>query len=201
MRFADAVAGRLRSHGLAGRTVTIKVRFHDFRTITRSATLPTADRRRHGHRPGGQGLLGHVDPRAGRAAAGGARERPHERRARTSSASTTPERRRGPRPNRAVDEIRARFGAGAIGPAAIANGAGPAGQAPGRAAMGPGRAASQCPPTRYEPGRGRRTRIRDGRWNAHCVRRRAADRSGLPPRPRRGPVFGHVVERRTAVRN
>ena len=27
---------------MAGRTVTIKVRFHDFRTITRSVTLPSA---------------------------------------------------------------------------------------------------------------------------------------------------------------
>jgi DNA polymerase-4 len=38
VRMADAVAGRLRRHGLAGRTVTLKVRFGDFRTITRSAT-------------------------------------------------------------------------------------------------------------------------------------------------------------------
>jgi len=39
VRMADAVAARLRDHGLVGRTVTIKVRFHDFRTITRSITL------------------------------------------------------------------------------------------------------------------------------------------------------------------
>jgi DNA polymerase-4 len=38
VRMADAVAARLRSAGLAGRTVTLKVRFGDFRTITRSAT-------------------------------------------------------------------------------------------------------------------------------------------------------------------
>ncbi len=41
VRMADAVAARLRAHGLTGRTVTIKVRFHDFRTITRSVTPPT----------------------------------------------------------------------------------------------------------------------------------------------------------------
>jgi DNA polymerase-4 len=40
VRMADAVAGRLRRAGLGGRTVTIKVRFHDFSTITRSHTLP-----------------------------------------------------------------------------------------------------------------------------------------------------------------
>ncbi len=42
VRMADAVAARLRDHGYSGRTVTVKVRFHDFRTITRSLTLPTA---------------------------------------------------------------------------------------------------------------------------------------------------------------
>lgn len=39
-RMAERVGGRLRDKGLAGRTVTIKVRYHDFRTITRSATVP-----------------------------------------------------------------------------------------------------------------------------------------------------------------
>jgi DNA polymerase-4 len=40
VRLSDAVAARLRAAGLAGRTVTIKVRFGDFRTITRSRTVP-----------------------------------------------------------------------------------------------------------------------------------------------------------------
>lgn len=39
VRLADAVAARLRERRLAGRTVTLKVRFADFRTITRSRTL------------------------------------------------------------------------------------------------------------------------------------------------------------------
>ncbi len=38
VRMADAVASRVRRHSLPGRTVTIKVRFGDFSTITRSAT-------------------------------------------------------------------------------------------------------------------------------------------------------------------
>jgi len=42
LRMAERVGSRLRRHGLAGRTVTLKVRFPDFRTITRSATLPEA---------------------------------------------------------------------------------------------------------------------------------------------------------------
>jgi DNA polymerase IV len=41
VRMADGVAWRLRRAGLAGRTVTLKVRFADFQTITRSSTLPT----------------------------------------------------------------------------------------------------------------------------------------------------------------
>jgi DNA polymerase-4 len=39
---ADRVAGRLRSAGRAGRTVTVRVRFGDLRSITRSVSLPVA---------------------------------------------------------------------------------------------------------------------------------------------------------------
>ncbi|HEX2193054.1 MAG TPA: DNA polymerase IV [Acidimicrobiales bacterium] len=42
VRLADAVVARLRNGALAGRTVTLKVRFGDFRTITRSRTEPEA---------------------------------------------------------------------------------------------------------------------------------------------------------------
>jgi len=38
-RQAGQVAERLRKHGLSGRTVTIKVRLHDFTTLNRSSTL------------------------------------------------------------------------------------------------------------------------------------------------------------------
>ncbi len=40
VRQADAVGRRLRAAGQAGRTITLKVRFGDFTTITRSVTLP-----------------------------------------------------------------------------------------------------------------------------------------------------------------
>ena len=40
LRLAERTAARLRRDGRAGRTVTIKVRFADFTTITRSRTLP-----------------------------------------------------------------------------------------------------------------------------------------------------------------
>ena len=39
LRHADRLAGRLRSAGVSGRTVTLKIRFADFSTITRSVTL------------------------------------------------------------------------------------------------------------------------------------------------------------------
>jgi DNA polymerase IV len=42
LRLAEKTAGTLRSRGLRGRTVSIKVRFADFTTITRSRTLPVA---------------------------------------------------------------------------------------------------------------------------------------------------------------
>jgi DNA polymerase-4 len=38
-RQAGEVAERLRKHGLSGRTVSIKVRLHDFTTLSRSSTL------------------------------------------------------------------------------------------------------------------------------------------------------------------
>ena len=39
---ADRVGGRLRAGGLAGRTVTVRVRFADLRAITRTMTVPVA---------------------------------------------------------------------------------------------------------------------------------------------------------------
>jgi DNA polymerase IV len=40
VRMADSVGRRLRAAGVVGRTVTVKVRFGDFKTITRSRTVP-----------------------------------------------------------------------------------------------------------------------------------------------------------------
>ena len=42
VKLSEEVAFQLRSHGLSGRTVTVKVRFGDFRLITRSHTLAVA---------------------------------------------------------------------------------------------------------------------------------------------------------------
>ena len=42
LRLSARVAGRMRSAGVTCRTITLKVRFADFTTITRSRTLPEA---------------------------------------------------------------------------------------------------------------------------------------------------------------
>ena len=42
LRHCDRLSGRLRRQGFAGRTITLKLRFGDFTTLTRSATVPVA---------------------------------------------------------------------------------------------------------------------------------------------------------------
>ena len=42
LRLSHRVTGRMRAAGVAGRTVTIRIRFADFTTITRSRTLSEA---------------------------------------------------------------------------------------------------------------------------------------------------------------
>ena len=42
LRHADRLAGRLRAAGVAGRTLTVKLRFADFTTVTRSVTMGSA---------------------------------------------------------------------------------------------------------------------------------------------------------------
>ena len=42
MHLSEKVSRRLREDGLSGRTVTLKIRFSDFRTLTRSVTLCAA---------------------------------------------------------------------------------------------------------------------------------------------------------------
>ena len=39
MQLTEQVAARCRQHGFAGKTVNLKIRYHDFRTLTRSKTL------------------------------------------------------------------------------------------------------------------------------------------------------------------
>jgi len=41
LRMADRTASRMRKQGMLGRTISISIRFADFRELTRSATMPT----------------------------------------------------------------------------------------------------------------------------------------------------------------
>ncbi|MDQ3147930.1 MAG: DNA polymerase IV [Actinomycetota bacterium] len=120
VRLADAVAGRLRRAGLAARTVQLKVRFGDFRTITRSTTSAEAfdtgaDVTRLACR-----LLADVDPSPGVRLLGvsvsqlgpaAARQLSLEETGRASWTAATG----------AVDLIRGRFGDDAIVPATLAD--------------------------------------------------------------------------------
>jgi DNA polymerase-4 len=65
VRLADAVAARLRAHGRIARTVTLKVRFNGFTTITRAATLATPGDTAHGLVEALSPLLANVDPGPG----------------------------------------------------------------------------------------------------------------------------------------
>ena len=65
VRMADAVASRLRKADLAGRTVTLKIRFHDFHTITRAQTLERATATATDIANVAKELLRHVDPAPG----------------------------------------------------------------------------------------------------------------------------------------
>ncbi len=143
VRQADAVAGRLRAHGLESRTVVLKVRYGDFTTITRSATLPEPIRSGPALADAARRLLDTLDVSPGVRLLG------------VAAAGLGPE---GPRQltlgggqqggdelgwddaSRAVDGIRERFGDAAIGPA---RSLGPRGLRPvgrGDQAWGPDRA-------------------------------------------------------------
>ncbi len=65
VRLADAVAARLRAHGRTARTLTLKVRFAGFETITRSTTVAGALSTAHAIVAAVEPLLHAVDPSPG----------------------------------------------------------------------------------------------------------------------------------------
>lgn len=126
VRMADAVGQRLRDAEIAGRTVTLKVRFGDFTTITRSATQPG---------PVDSGieiariakvLLSQIDPTPGIRLLGvgvhgltgdSNRQLTLDLEGHEPTSST-----RQSDADTAIDDIRRRFGDDAIGPASLAEG-------------------------------------------------------------------------------
>jgi DNA polymerase-4 len=118
VRMSDAVAQRLRNHHLTGRTVTIKVRFHDFRTITRSVTLPAAVDTGPVIARAAKELLDVIDPSSGVRLLGVSVSNLMDDAARQLSLDDAAH------PgwddaSRAVDDIRRRFGDDAIVPATL----------------------------------------------------------------------------------
>src|SRR3954462_15533825 len=65
VRLSDAVAARIRAHGNAARTLTLKLRFAGFETITRSVTVATGVSTAHAIVAAVQPLLQAIDPSPG----------------------------------------------------------------------------------------------------------------------------------------
>jgi DNA polymerase-4 len=120
LRLSDRTAGRLRAKGLCGRTVTLKVRFSNFSTITRSKTLDAEVDAASEIYAIARDLYLKLDP-----------ERPRIRLLGVSitGLAAGPARRQldllepagagWPEASDAVDRIRERWGTGAVGPATL----------------------------------------------------------------------------------
>ncbi len=114
VRQADAVAARLRRHGRGARTITLKVRFAGFTTVTRSTTLPSAVSTGPELVAALRPLLRALDVSPGVRLLGVATSNFADPSQQLSllDAPSEPDRAAG-----AIDEIRDRFGDAAIGPA------------------------------------------------------------------------------------
>jgi DNA polymerase-4 len=123
---ADGVAGRLRGQGKVARTVTLKVRFADFQTITRATTLAAPTATAHGIVAAALPLLLAIDPATGvrllgvsaSQLAGAADEQL------TLDDSTAAGGRDWRVAENTIDAIRSRFGNTAIGAASAVEGSG-----------------------------------------------------------------------------
>ena len=146
LRLADGVASRLRAADQTGRTVSVKVRFSDFRTITRSTTLADPVDGAGEIAAAARALLARIDPGPGvrllgvavtGLAVGGGRQLRFDldldggREPSSGSRSGADD---------AVEAIRGRFGDAAIGPATLLADDGLALRRRGAAQWGPGRA-------------------------------------------------------------
>jgi DNA polymerase-4 len=118
VRLSDSVASRLRRHDLAGRTVTLKVRFGDFHTITRSTTLPAPVDGGTEIARAAKALLEGIDPSSGVRLIGVSVTGLSEDGARQLTLDDV-DTRSWDEANGAVDAIRHRFGDDAIVPASL----------------------------------------------------------------------------------
>ncbi|MEM8926009.1 MAG: DNA polymerase IV [Actinomycetota bacterium] len=151
VRMADGVAARLRSSGLRGRTVSIKVRFPSFQTITRAHTLERPTDNASTMLDAAVGLLDAVDVAPGVRLLGlgvssltdqVADQLSFDDLVTDADATSATADIGGPPADRAaadeaVDAIRARFGRSAIGPATLVGEGGLRPKTPGQGQWGP----------------------------------------------------------------
>ena len=114
LRLADAVARRLQASRLQARTITVKLRFRNFKTITRSATLTNPLDSSRSIAQVARGLLEEIDPAPGVRLLGVSGSGLVELSSRQLSLDDDHHR---DRADRVVGKIRDRFGESAIGPA------------------------------------------------------------------------------------
>jgi DNA polymerase IV len=123
VKLADAVASRLRRAGLSGRTVTVKVRFHDFTTITRRETLPDPVDSGLVIARAAKGLVATLDPSPGVRLLGvsvsGLTDEPSQQLTLSLTDDPVASDADWSEVDDAIDAIRERFGADSIGPAAL----------------------------------------------------------------------------------
>ena len=119
-RLGDAVARRLRTSGVQARTITLKLRFGDFKTITRSTTLGDPTDGARDVVAAARDLLSQIDVAPGVRLLGVGASGLVETTARQLSFEDEPQVH--DMADRVADQIRDRFGASAIGPAAAIRG-------------------------------------------------------------------------------
>jgi len=130
VKMADSVASRLRAASMRGRTINLKIRYPDFRTVTRSTTLERATDSAPTIVRHAVGMLDQLDVAPGIRLIGvGVSQIGDQASAVQLTFDDVAE--PGDEPdtekdwtatNRAIDQIRAQFGGSAIGPAALATG-------------------------------------------------------------------------------
>ena len=134
LKLSDRTAARVRAAGMVGRTITIKVRFADFTTIT-AVQDPARPHRRQprGLRPWHAALFDHLGLQRARLRLVGVRMEGLVDSAKAPIQGLLDAPEHGWREaDRAVDRASARFGAGAVRPASLVQGGDSAIASPGR---------------------------------------------------------------------
>lgn len=145
VRLADAVASRLRHRGIGARTLTLKVRFAGFTTITRAVTVPEPLDTGPGMVAALRPVLTRIDPSPGIRLLGVSTSNFAEP-TQQLSLLDGPDATSDHRAAEAIDQIRERFGNAAIGPGSSIGPGGLRLVRPGSQQWGPESPPSESPP-------------------------------------------------------